>query len=196
MSLAPVAEGPYLFEFAGLPQVMVRRYRQDDVDHLYEAARESLGPGFSEYMPWAHADYKRQESLEYVGAREAAWERGEDFALAVFDENERYLGATGLNQIQTAHGYANLGYWIRRSAWGRGYAVPAALSAARVAFEQLGLVRAEIVIAVGNEKSRRVAEKARARHEGVLRNRLRLGGIQYDAHMYSLVPGDGFFTAV
>ena len=188
MSTEPVPGGPFRYEFPGHPSVVVRRYRSDDVDLLFEAASESLGPGFTEWMPWCHDGYKKEESAEYIGAREAAWVGREDFALAVLDQNEHYLGATGLNQIQTAHGYANLGYWIRRSAWGHGYAAPAALSAARFAFEQLGLVRAEIVIAVGNEKSRRVAEKCGALYEGVLRNRLRLDGRVYDAHMYSLVP--------
>lgn len=190
MSSDPVPGGPFLFEFQGFPRVMVRRYSRSDAELLFEAATESLGPGFTEWMPWCHTGYKRQESTEYINAREAAWERRDDFALAVFDESGRYLGATGINQIQTAHGYGNLGYWVRRSAWGNGYAVPAALSAARFAFEHLGLVRAEIVIAVGNEKSRRVAEKAGARHEGILRHRLRLDGRLYDAHMYSLVPED------
>lgn len=139
----------------------------------------------TEWMPWCHADYSMEESADFI----ARMEQKSEYAFAVLDSaSGRYLGGTGLNQINSMHGYANLGYWIRRSEWGKGYAVAAIQAVARFGFEELGLIRAEIVIAVGNHKSQRAAEKAGALHEGILRNRLRLGTQQYDAHMYSLIP--------
>ena len=78
----------------------------------------------------------------------------------------------------------------RTSAAGRGVATRAARLAARFAFEQLGLNRIEIVAAVGNIPSQRVAEKASARREGVLRNRLLINGESLDAVLFSLVPED------
>jgi RimJ/RimL family protein N-acetyltransferase len=139
-------------------------------------------------MPWCHDNYTLEESVEFVGAREAAWEKGEDFAFALVDESSgAYLGGAGINQVQRQHAFANLGYWVRRSHWGKGIAVAAVREVARFAFEQLHLVRLEIVIALGNTKSVRVAEKAGAVHEGVLRNRLQIAGNFMDAHMFSLV---------
>jgi RimJ/RimL family protein N-acetyltransferase len=55
---------------------------------------------------------------------------------------------------------------------------------------ELGLHRIEIVVAVGNRASQRVAEKVDATYEVVLRHRLRLGETPVDAHMYSLLPDD------
>lgn len=173
----------------GLPTVELRRYTVEDSAILFEAASESVGAGFTEWMPWCHREYSLRESVDYLSTRNDAWEKGEDFALAVFrPEDGRYLGGAGLNALSKQHGYANLGYWIRRSEWGKGYAVAATLTVAKFAFLQLGLTRVEIVIAVGNKKSCRVAEKAGAKHEGVLRNRLTIGGKAGDAHMYSLIP--------
>lgn len=177
------------WSFPGLPDVEARRYTPHDVEMLFDAVTESVGHGFTEWMPWAHKEYSLQESQDYLKARDAAWEKGEDYALAVFSgEKRRYVGGVGLNAISAQHRYANLGYWIRRSEWGHGYAASATLCIARFAFEYLGLVRTEIVIAVGNDRSCRVADKAGAHHEGVLRNRLLLGGKPCDAHMYSLIP--------
>jgi len=88
------------------------------------------------------------------------------------------------------HQVANLGYWVRTSAAGRGVATRATRLASRFAFEQLGLNRIEIVAAVGNIPSQRVAEKACARREGVLRNRLLINGESLDAVLFSLVPKD------
>lgn len=61
---------------------------------------------------------------------------------------------------------------------------------AQFAFEELKYSRLEIVVATGNMSSLRVAEKAGARREGVLRNRLILHGKLHDAVMHSLVPED------
>ncbi|MBT9585013.1 GNAT family N-acetyltransferase [bacterium] len=172
-----------------MPDITLRRYTPEDIPLLYEAGCESAGPGFTEWMPWCHPNYALEESSQFVLSRMAAWEAGQDYGMGVFDaESGGYLGGAGINQIRLDHGFGNLGYWIRRSAWGKGYAVAAALAAAGYAFEELGLVRVEIVVAVGNTKSIRVAEKAGAQFEGIMRNRLRIGGEICDAHMYSLVP--------
>ena len=79
---------------------------------------------------------------------------------------------------------------MRTSRHGEGIAGRATKLAARFGFEHAGLVRAEIVIAAGNEKSIRVAEKLGAHYEGILRNRMVIGKVIADAHMYSLIPQD------
>jgi RimJ/RimL family protein N-acetyltransferase len=58
--------------------------------------------------------------------------------------------------------------------------------AVRFAFAELGLKRVELVIAVGNQASIRVAEKVGAQQEGILGRRLLLGGEWRDAVVYSL----------
>jgi hypothetical protein len=45
------------------------------------------------------------------------------------------------DDVVRQHGYANLGYWIRRSEWGKGYGVTACVGAGRFGFEQLRLIR-------------------------------------------------------
>ena len=79
---------------------------------------------------------------------------------------------------------------MRTSRHGEGIAGRAAKLAARFGFEQAGLVRAEIVIALGNQKSIRVAEKLNTHYEGILLNRMVVGKSVYDAHMYSIIPQD------
>ena len=96
------------------------------------------------------------------------------------------MGGCGLNQINAAHRFANLGYWIRSSAMGTGIAPAAVRLVARFAFDRTDLVRLEIVCAVGNVRSQRVAEKAGAVREGVLRDRLILPSGPSDAVVFSL----------
>ena len=60
---------------------------------------------------------------------------------------------------------------------------------AHFGFETLALNRIEIVVAVGNLASERVAQKSGALLECVARNRLLIHGVPVPASVFSLVPG-------
>lgn len=171
--------------------ISIRRYGAEDIPVLFEAARESAGESFTRWMPWYHEQYAIEDSSAFILHCEEAWVKGEEYGFGVFDAGTGdLLGGVGLNQFNRDHKFANLGYWVRSSRMGRGVAPAATLLTARFGFEDLGLNRVEIVVAAGNVRSQRVAEKAGARREGVLRNRLMIGGRLHDALMYSLTPAD------
>lgn len=167
----------------------IRRYREGDAAALFEAATESrreLGP----WMPWCHDDYSLADSEAFVQRAITWWESGEAYSFAIFErDGDRYLGGTGINFIHPVHRFANLGYWVRSSANGRGVAAAAGRLVARFGLEDLGLHRLEVVVAVGNRRSERVAEKMGAVREAVLRNRLLLHGQPVDAMMFSVTSG-------
>ena len=171
--------------------VRIRRYRAEDIPLLFEAARESISEEFGRWMPWCHPHYSLDDSSAFILSREAACRNGEAYDFAVFDrEDGAFLGGVGVNQLNREHGFANLGYWVRASARGRGVAAAAARLAARFAFEDLGLNRIEIVIAAENGNSQRAAQRAGAQREELLRSRLLIAGRLHDAVMYSLVAAD------
>jgi RimJ/RimL family protein N-acetyltransferase len=170
--------------------VKIRRYCADDVPLLFEAARESVNEMFA-WMCWCHPNYTVEESRSFVVSSETAWNQKSGFEFAVFDANsDLFLGGVGLNSLNTKNNFANLGYWVRSSQTGRGIATAATLLAAKFGFEDLGLSRIEILMAIENVASRRVAEKAGAKKEGILRNRILLHNHPFDAIMYSLIAAD------
>ena len=112
--------------------------------------------------------------------------------LWIFEKDSgRFLGGAGLELLQSRapDGESWLLGADQRGA-GRGIATQAARLVARFGFEQLGLQRIEIVAAVGNIASQRVAEKAGATREAVLRKRLLINGESQDAVLFSLVAED------
>ena len=169
---------------------MLRSYRLKDARDVFDAARESLTAMYP-WMPWAHKDYSIKDSREWMKKRPHEWGNGIEYDFAIFDARDgSFLGACGLNRIDHANRSANLGYWVRSSRMGKGIAPAATLLLAGWGFKELGLNRIEIVVAVGNLRSQRVAEKTGAQREGVMRNRLYLYDQIHDAALYSLVPGD------
>jgi RimJ/RimL family protein N-acetyltransferase len=168
------------------PNVTLRPYRPEDADALYAAARESIAD-MSPWLPWCHPAYSIEEAREWSKSRADQARGGASYEFVIAGEGDRFLGGCGINQINRIHGFANLGYWVRSAEAGRGVAPAAVARAAHLAFTSTDLVRLEIVCAVGNTRSQRVAEKAGAVREGVLRDRLVLHGTAHDAVMYSLV---------
>jgi ribosomal-protein-serine acetyltransferase len=164
----------------------IRRYRTDDAEAIYAAATESVAE-IHPWLPWCHPGYTISESRIWIEHCGVAWERGSEFNFVVTDDEDRLLGSCGLNQIRSEHGIANLGYWIRTSATRRGAATAAVSRLADFAFSDTALTRLEIVVAVGNDASERVAEKCGAIREGIAHDRLRLHGRPHDAVIYALL---------
>jgi ribosomal-protein-serine acetyltransferase len=166
----------------------IRVYEPRDAQGLFEAARESVGE-VSRWLPWCHAQYSMAEAVEWIRSRAPLAAERREYTFAIVGTDGRFLGGCGLNQINRIHKFGNLGYWVRTSATRQGVATEAVRQAAEFAFRNTDLVRLDIVCAVGNHPSQRVAERAGAVREGVLRQRLLLHGQPVDAVIYSLVRG-------
>ena len=167
--------------------VGIRPFRSEDVPALFAAARESLKE-LSQWMVWCHAGYSLEDSARFISQSEAGWQKGEQYSFVIFDvESRAFLGSIGLSGVSQTHKVANLGYWVRSKRTQQGVASAATKLIARFALEELGLNRLELFVPVGNKASQRVAEKAGARWEGLLKKRLMLGGRPQDAVLYSLV---------
>lgn len=170
--------------------ITVRRYDLVDIPLLFEAARESV-LALSPWLPWCHADYSMEESLEWIVRCRQLWDQGQEYHYGVFDaKTDAFLGGVGLNQLDRLQRRANLGYWVRTSRSRCGVATAAARLAARTAFADLDLDAISILVAVNNRYSQRVAEKLGARRQRVLPNQLVVRGQPQDAVLFSLTAED------
>jgi RimJ/RimL family protein N-acetyltransferase len=168
----------------------LRPFRLDDAEAICAAVHESLSE-LLPWLPWCHPQYTIDDTREFLRGRAAAHENDGEYGFAVLERaGGRFVGACGVNQIDKANARANLGYWMRTGATRRGYATQATLIVARWAFAALELERIEIVAAVGNEASQRVAAKAGATREGIARRRLRVRDRSLDAVVFSLLRDD------
>lgn len=172
-----------------MEDVIIRPYRAEDAADLFEAALESVAEVFP-WLMWCHPGYTRAEAENWAAIQERAFAEGSEYEFVIADESGRYLGGCGLNHLNAIDRVANLGYWIRTSAAGRGVATAAVAKLVRFAFTETNLERLEIVCAVGNHASRRVAEKSGAFLEGTARHRIYLHGAPTDAAVYSILRTD------
>jgi ribosomal-protein-serine acetyltransferase len=169
--------------------IRIRPYRPDDVERLYEAARESI-PAMQPWMPWCHAAYTLDEARTWVEARPQQWDVGTEYSFVIESAEGHFWGGCGINQINPLHRSANLGYWLRLSRRRRGVTTSAVRLLVDWTFRETDIDRIEIVAAVGNIPSQRVAEKVGAMREGVRRQGLLLNRHRHDAVVFSILRSD------
>jgi ribosomal-protein-alanine N-acetyltransferase len=103
-------------------------------------------------VPFPYTTEAAHGWLAHVGAMHA---KGDHFAFSILCD-ATFIGVCSVGR---QHGRFNLGYWLGRPHWGRGYATEAAARVVRFAFEALG----ETALASGyycdNPASGRVLEK-------------------------------------
>ncbi len=164
----------------------IRLYQPADAEDLQAAVVESAAE-VGRWLGWCHPGYSLQDARSWIEAQRELNRKGLAYTFAIRSVAGEYLGGCGVNQINAANRFANLGYWVRTSAMGRGVAPAAVRLVADYVFRETNLARLEIVCAVGNVRSQRVAEKAGAVREGVLRSRLLIPSGASDAVMHSLI---------
>ncbi|GAB3320660.1 GNAT family N-acetyltransferase [Geodermatophilus aquaeductus] len=125
-------------------------------------------------------------------ARRADWSSGQIAAWAVADAaTGELLGSVNLHAIDRHQGDAEVGYWTVPAARGRGVAPRAVDAAVRWGFATLPVDRVELVHAVENPASGRVAEKAGFTFEGRLRRSYRYGdGVKRDELLWARLADD------
>jgi RimJ/RimL family protein N-acetyltransferase len=167
----------------------LRPYTEADIDGVRAACQDAE---IQRFIP-VPVPNEREHAEQFVRENSAeGWRAGTGRSFAVLDSvTAQLLASIGLARYDEASRIGEVGYWVAPQARKQGVCVQATLAVARWAFSALGVERLEWMAEVGNEGSRRVAEKAGFTVEGVLRDRIRhRDGSRADAWIGSLLPGD------
>jgi [ribosomal protein S5]-alanine N-acetyltransferase len=114
---------------------------------------------------------------------------GPAFAIRPAD-TEQTVGEIRFLNWSSRERRAEVGFWMRRKYWGRGFGTEALWLICRYGFRWMSLHRIDAVVVVGNLGSRRALEKVGFREEGVSRKSHRLGNGWGDAWNFGLLRGE------
>ncbi|HEX6168037.1 MAG TPA: GNAT family N-acetyltransferase [Acidimicrobiales bacterium] len=144
-------------------QLVVRRWRVEDVPRLHAAVIESIDH-LRPWMPWvAKEPLTLAQRVELVAGWAPLWDAG-DRMCGMFAGDE-VVGGCGLHQ-RIGPGGQEIGYWVRLGYTGRGYATAAARALVDMAFTLPGVTHVEIHHDVANPASGRVPAKLGFVHVG------------------------------
>lgn len=125
----------------------------------------------------------------WIATHAPAWAEGKMLTLAVTFPDEGLVGAASLH-VAEKHRRGELGYWIGRPFWSRGYATEAARALTEFAFRELDLNRVQARHMTRNPASGRVMEKIGMRHEGIQRQHVLTHGAFEDVAVYGVLRSE------
>jgi RimJ/RimL family protein N-acetyltransferase len=125
----------------------------------------------------------------------AGWLHGTSATFAIADADDRFAGTIELRLDPADRSVAELGFLVAPWARGKGYGTAAAQAICVWGFEALGVSRIVWRAHLGNEASRRVAEKVGFRPEGIQRSGCEQRGERHDAWVAALLATDLLSTA-
>ncbi len=161
--------------------------RAADIDLITTACRDPESARWTTVpVPYTRAD------AEFYALRHAplTWAAGEGAVYEIVDARDEYVGTVDLRLAAGDEATGEVGFLVAPWARGRGHATRALRSLCAWGFTALGLTRIVWRAHVGNEASRRVAEKAGFALEGVQRAGCAQRGERRDAWVGALLSTD------
>ncbi|MHC5080860.1 MAG: GNAT family N-acetyltransferase [Planctomycetota bacterium] len=126
----------------------------------------------------------------WIATHEDTFVSGRGVHFAIFLKSEsRLIGAVSLLDMVKGH-QAELGYWIGKPFWGRGYCTEASRAVIDYGFHVLGLQRIHACHMGRNPASGRVMRKLGMRYEGKRPHHVFKWGVLEDLELYGLLRGD------
>ncbi|SCL35287.1 Protein N-acetyltransferase, RimJ/RimL family [Micromonospora pallida] len=177
---------PELFATVGPVELRLRAMDERDMDALVTTSRDP------ETIRWTSVPdpYERSHAEAYLAYHRTSWADGSAACFAVADADDAYVANVDLRIARMDPLLADVGFLAAPHARGRGY-LSAALGALTTwGFTTLGLARIEWRANVGNVASRRAAEKAGFRYEGVSRAAIQYRDHRVDAWLAAVTATD------
>ena len=122
------------------------------------------------WMPWSDPTPSIADTEKWCRSAAAKFLAREQFHFLIFlKESRDYIGTCGMHRIDWKAPAMEIGYWLRKSRWGKGYMIETTRAVADFAMKSLHANRVEIRCDDQNGRSARVAERAGFALEGILR---------------------------
>jgi RimJ/RimL family protein N-acetyltransferase len=173
-------------------RLTLRCWEPGDAPLLKDAVDTSLDH-LRPWMPWAAEEPKPvEEKADLLRTFRGRFDLDEDFVYGIFAPDEQeVIGGSGLH-TRVGPRALEIGYWIRASRTGNGYAREATAALAKAAFRVCAVDRVEIRIDPANDASLRVPRALGFAEEATLRRRLPAGAddIARDCVVFTLFSDD------
>ena len=175
-------------------RLFLRSFRAEDAPALFAALTESIVELRSHlwFLPWVAEEPTPQSAEIRCRKAEANFLLRADLSYLAFERTSgRLVASIGLHRTDWSLPKTEVGYWVRTSEAGKGFASEGVSALTAWALESLGAKRVELVTDEQNTGSRRVAERCGFRLEGVLRNAMQSpDGKLRNSCIYTKLPAE------
>ena len=168
-------------------RLVLRPFTAGDAGRVSELAGDAEIVDTTLRIPYP---YTEEMASRWIGTHDSMREDGFALFYAVcLRGGGELIGSTGID-IDPPHRRAEMGYWIAREHWGKGYASEAAARLLAHAFSALRLHKVTAHYFARNEASGRILEKLGMKREGTLKDHIRKSGKWEDIIMCGILESD------
>lgn len=139
------------------------------------------------WLPWLDMNTEEEHSRAYIRSTLEQYRSKKGFVCGIFFRG-RLVGTCGYLPINDTDRGVTIGYWLSEDAMGNGLVTRATSILLNYAFDELGLSRVNIPVAVGNRRSRSICESLGLESEGIKKDAEELYGVYVDHVLYYTTP--------
>lgn len=140
------------------------------------------------WIPSIPHPYPRNGAIHFIKECQKRWrqKRAYNFAI-VSKETNSVIGGISLGSIVWVNKKSELGYWLKKTEWGKGITTEAVQLILAFGFNHLKLHRIYAEFFDENIASKRVLEKSNFKFEGIMRESNFMWGKYRNKHIYSIL---------
>lgn len=163
-------------------KLILRPIEMNDTERLNELCNDKAIASNNVRMPYPKTLEDTKSFIEEYSAYDI--KKGAIFSIILKETNE-IIGAIGLI-CEPEHERGEMGYWIGKDYWGKGYCSEAAKAVLDFGFKTLNLHRVFAWCMKENEASRKVLQKIGMQYEGCLKGHVKKDGVFKDMVYYGM----------
>jgi len=161
---------------------IIDRVKPETIQHYLNNIEQSR---FMHAVPYP---YTKEDAESYFRYLEAVRNDERVYELAIFDkENDTFIGVVSLRNIDFDYQNGELGYWMVKDFWRKGYASEAAELLIKYAFEELNLYRIYATLEKDNAASLALLVKLGFEIEGLMKKSVKNKGEFVDRYICGLL---------
>jgi len=161
-------------------RVTLRKLRKSDIDDITKYCSDRRVSKWTLHVPYP---YKKKDAIWFTKDSAKKW--GKDAYVYSVRHEGKLVGVIDIRPRE--YDSAEIGYWVGREHWGKGFASEATKLIIKEGFKTLKLHKIFATHKPGNKASARVMQKAGMKYEGTIRDQVKKGKKYLDMVHYGIL---------
>ncbi|PJI07886.1 MULTISPECIES: GNAT family N-acetyltransferase [Clostridium] len=158
-------------------KVCLRAYKEEDIELATKFMNnEELQKFLNPRVPFPMSKLGEEEWIKAQKANENG-----QFNFAIEDiKTEKYIGGCGINELNWLVRTAEVGIWVSKEYWGKGYGTDAMRVLLKFIFQNMNINKVKLSVFSFNERAIKSYKKCGFKVEGTLKDEIFKDGKYYD----------------
>ena len=172
-------------------RLKLKKFTLDDVSRVAPLLQDKEIASTTINIPYP---YHEKSAIDWINANEKSLKKGDNIVWAIcLLENLELVGAINLS-LNKIHNSAELGYWVGKRHWNKGYCSEAAGAVISFGFKNMSLNKIVAYHMSRNPASGNVMQKIGMTHEGSFKKHYYKWGQYEDVEAYGVLASEKIFS--